>query len=73
MQKGVLMSESITVRAKKFQQKHNFCLTNLHNRLELTGNQLQIQLQQLILTFEASINLSNSFINLETLLSVFIS
>ena len=65
------MSYAITVRVLKFQPKHDFCLADLHNRFELTNYQFQRKFQQLIVSLEASINLNYSFINPETLFSVF--
>ena len=67
------MSYAITVRVLKFQQKHDFCLTDLHNRFELTGYRFRRQVQQLIVSLEASLNLNDSFVNLETSFSVFTS
>ena len=50
-----------------------FLLNDLHNRFELTGYRFHIQVQQLIVSLEESLNLNNSFSNLETLFSVFTS
>ena len=67
------MAYAITARVLKFQQKHNFFLTDLQNRFELTGYLFQRQDQQLIVSLEANLNLNNLFINIETLFIVFTS
>ena len=65
------MSYAITVRVQMFQQNHDFCLTVFHNRFKRTGDKLQGQLQKLTVSLEASLNINNSFNNLEKLFSVF--
>ena len=45
-----------------------FCLANFHNSFGLIGYQFRRQVQQLIVSLEAIINLNDSFINLKTLL-----
>ena len=54
-------------------QKHDFCLTNLHDRFELKGYQLQRQVQKLIVSLEEILNPNNSLIYLKNLFSVYTS
>ena len=72
IQKALLMSYAITVMVQIFQHKHDFWLTKLHNRFDLTGYLFQLQVQKMMISLEPIMSLNDSFFNLKQLFSVFI-